>query len=96
MPSLSELRKYDEGLYHKPRWLVLNKIDLLPGERRDARVRDICRRLRWKGPVFAVSAVAREGLKPLVEASWHELSPPRMPGGDDDDVRFRHNPIEAS
>jgi GTP-binding protein len=93
---LSELRKYDEELYHKPRWLVLNKIDLVPSEQRDARVRDICRRLRWKGPVFAVSAVAGEGLKPLIEASWHELSPSRMASGADDDVRFRHSPIAAS
>jgi hypothetical protein len=46
--------------------------------------------------VFAVSAVAGEGLKPLIEASWHELSPSRMASGADDDVRFRHSPIAAS
>src|SRR5262245_3887684 len=67
---LAELRKYDETLYRKPRWLVLNKIDLVPHERRGAVVQETIRRLRWKGPVFAVSAVAREGLKPLIEATW--------------------------
>jgi GTPase len=92
---LSELRKYDEALYRKPRWLVLNKIDLIPVEQRDSLVRDICRRLRWKGPVFVVSAVAREGLKSLIEATWHELSPSRAPIADDDDVRFRDNPVAA-
>jgi GTP-binding protein len=92
---LSELRKYDEALHRKPRWLVLNKIDLVPVEQRDALVRDISRRLRWKGTVFVVSAVAREGLKPLIEAAWHELSPSREASGDDDDVRFRHDPIAA-
>jgi len=92
---LSELRKYDEDLHRKPRWLVLNKIDLIPVEQRDALVRDISRRLRWKGDVFVVSAVAREGLKPLIEAAWHELSPSREAGDDDEDVRFRHNPIAA-
>jgi GTPase len=92
---LSELRKYDEDLHRKPRWLVLNKIDLVPVEQRDALVRDISRRLRWKGAVFVVSAVAREGLKPLIEAAWHELSPSREASDGDHDVRFRHNPIAA-
>jgi GTP-binding protein len=92
---LSELRKYDESLHRKPRWLVLNKMDLIPAEQRDALARDISRRLRWRGPVFAVSAVAREGLKPLLEATWRELSPARASGGADDDVRFRQNPIAA-
>jgi GTP-binding protein len=36
---VEELRKYDDELYRKPRWLVLNKIDLIPEEERDARVR---------------------------------------------------------
>lgn len=92
---LSELRKYDEALYRKPRWLVLNKIDLVAAERRDALVRDIARRLRWKGPLFAVSAVAREGLKPLLEAAWLTLSPSQLPGTEVDDVRFRHSQVPA-
>ena len=92
---LAELRKYDEALYRKPRWLVLNKIDLIDAERRDGLVRDITRRLRWKGPVFAVSAVARDGLKPLLEATWHELAPTRAEHAGNDDVRFRQNPVAA-
>ncbi|MCG3189431.1 MAG: GTPase Obg [Burkholderiaceae bacterium] len=87
---LAELRKYDEALYRKPRWLVLNKIDLVPVERRAALAREISRRLRWKGPVFAISAVAHEGLRPLLEATWQMLSPSRPEGGREDDVRFRH------
>jgi GTP-binding protein len=92
---LSELRKYNEALYRKPRWLVLNKMDLVAAERRDALVRDIARRLRWKGPVFAVSAVAREGLKPLLEAAWQALSPAQPPGTEADDVRFRPREVPA-
>jgi GTP-binding protein len=91
---LSELRKYDEALYRKPRWLVLNKIDLIPRERRDDLVRSIVRRLRWKGPVFPVSAVAREGLTALLEATWQQLSPSRTPL-DDEDMRFRQDSLEA-
>ncbi|HEX6018829.1 MAG TPA: GTPase ObgE [Burkholderiaceae bacterium] len=92
---LVELRKYDETLYRKPRWLVLNKIDLVPGEQRAALVREIARRLRWKGPVFAVSAVAREGLETLLEATWKMLSPSRPEGCEGGDVRFRHHPQPA-
>ena len=69
-----ELKAYDPQLYAKPRWLVLNKIDMLPPDERQARVRDIVRRLRWKGPVFAVSALAREGLDPLLRAAWEHVS----------------------
>jgi GTPase len=88
---LTELRKYDETLHRKPRWLVLNKIDLVPVEHRAALTREISRRMRWKGAVFAVSAVAREGLKPLIDATWHELSPARAPADEVEDVRFRHD-----
>ena len=69
-----ELKAYDPELHAKPRWLVLNKIDMLPAEERQARVRDIVRRLRWKGPVFAISALAREGLEPVLRAAWEHVS----------------------
>jgi GTP-binding protein len=68
-----ELKAYDPELHAKPRWLVLNKIDMLPAEERERRVKDIVRRLRWKAPVFAVSALAREGLEPLLRAAWEHV-----------------------
>ena len=64
---VAELKKYDPKLHAKPRWLVFNKLDMVPLEEREARVKDYVRRLRWKGPVFAISALAREGLQPLLE-----------------------------
>ena len=70
-----ELRKYDPELAAKPRWLVLNKLDPLPEEERAARVREFVRRLRWKGPVFAISALARAGCAPLVQAIGEHLQP---------------------
>jgi len=73
-----ELKLYDPALHAKPRWLVLNKIDLIPPDERAARVREVVRRLRWKGPVFAVSAVAREGLDPLLNASFEHVSRGRV------------------
>lgn len=70
----AELKKYDPQLHAKPRWLVFNKIDMVPAEERKARMAEYVRRLRWKGPVFAVSALAREGLTPLVEQIYHHVS----------------------
>jgi GTPase len=71
---VAELKKYDPALHAKPRWLVLNKLDMIPADERDAKVKDFVKRLRWKGPVFAISALAREGLQPLIEAIWHHVA----------------------
>jgi len=71
---VAELKKYDPALHAKPRWLVLNKLDMVPAEERAARVREFVRRLRWKGPVFEISALARQGLQPLVEQIYLHVS----------------------
>jgi GTPase len=71
---VGELKKYDPKLHAKPRWLVLNKLDMVPEDERDAKVKDFVKRLRWKGPVFAISALAREGLQPMVEKIWHHVA----------------------
>ena len=78
---VAELKKYDPALHAKPRWLVLNKIDMVASDERERRVKDIVRRLRWKGPVFQISALAREGLQPLLRAAYehvaqHQAKPP--------------------
>src|SRR3954462_5964860 len=44
----AELKKYDPGLVAKPRWIVLNKLDMVAVEEREAKVKDFVRRLRWK------------------------------------------------
>ncbi|MBP7047572.1 GTPase, partial [Thauera sp.] len=63
-----ELRKYDEDLYNKPRWLVLNKLDLIPEEERAERVAAF---LEAYGPVerhFEISAMKGEGTQALIFA----------------------------
>lgn len=61
----NELKKYDPGLYKKPRWLVFNKADLLSAEEADRRAREVVRRLRWARPWFVVSAVTSLGTREL-------------------------------
>jgi GTP-binding protein len=65
---LSELKKFDSGLFRKPRWLVLNKMDMLPLEQRADSVQGILKRLRWRGPTFSISALTGEGCRELCVA----------------------------
>ncbi|MGH8822175.1 MAG: Obg family GTPase CgtA [Rhodoferax sp.] len=70
---VAELKKYDESLYKKPRWLVLNKLDMMPVDERAAKVRDFVRRLRYKGPVFEISALTHEGCETLVKDIYQHI-----------------------
>jgi GTP-binding protein len=70
---VKELKKYDPALADKPRWLVLNKLDMVPTEERAARVKDFVKRMRWKGPVFEISALTREGCEGLVQAIYKHV-----------------------
>jgi GTP-binding protein len=74
---VEELRKYDEELYRKPRWLVLNKIDLVETGERDARVEDFVRRFGWQDPVFTISAMTGTGCNALVHAIMKHLDATR-------------------
>jgi GTP-binding protein len=69
----AELKKYDPKLYAKPRWLVLNKLDMIDADARAARVKDFIRRFRYKGPVFEISALTHEGCEQLVKAVYQHI-----------------------
>lgn len=79
---VAELRKYDEALYRKPRWLVLNKVDLIPGDERDATVQRLLRRLGWKRRTFVISAVTGEGCRELSRAVMQHLEERRAAASD--------------
>lgn len=70
---VGELKKFDAALYDKPRWLVLNKLDMVAGDERAALVKDFVKRLRFKGPVFEISALTREGCEHLVQAVYQHV-----------------------
>src|SRR5262245_25576795 len=78
---VGELKKFSKDLATKPRWLVLNKLDLLPAEEADARCSEIVRRLRWKGPTFRISGVTGAGTKDLMQAvmRYLEENPAKQP-----------------
>jgi GTP-binding protein len=85
---VAELKKYDPELHKKPRWLVLNKLDMVPAEERAERVRDFVRRLRWKGPVFEISALTREGCERMVRVIYQHVHALQSPPQPDVDPRF--------
>ena len=70
---VAELKKYDAGLFNKPRWLVLNKLDMVPAEKREAVVKDFVKRFKYKGPVFQISALTREGCEPLIKSIYQHI-----------------------
>jgi GTP-binding protein len=70
---VNELKKYDQALFKKPRWLVLNKLDMVDAEVRAAVVADFVKRYKFKGPVFEISALTREGCEPLIKAIYKHI-----------------------
>ncbi len=69
----AELGKFSGELAAMPRWLVINKIDLLPEDERAARRERLLSDLDWQGPVFEVSAATGEGTEALGQAIMQNL-----------------------
>jgi GTP-binding protein len=67
-----ELARYSEELLKKERWLVLNKVDLLPPETAAQQCNQIIQQLQWTGKVFIISGLAKQGIENLAqEAMWY-------------------------
>jgi GTP-binding protein len=74
-----ELGQYSEALKDRPRWLVLNKLDLLPPAERKKRTAAIVKKLKWKGPVYGISALTADGTKRLAQDVMSYLEGERAP-----------------
>jgi GTP-binding protein len=70
---VQELKKFSPELASKERWLVLNKLDLLPPDEAEKRCKDIIKRLRFKGPIYRISGLARKGTEELCQAVMTKL-----------------------
>ena len=89
---VNELKIYDEELHNKPRWLVLNKLDMVPEAERVTRVLEFVRRYGWKGPVFQISALTRQGCEQLVQTIYKHVAS-MQEHHEEADIRFD---VEAS
>jgi GTP-binding protein len=76
---IRELQRHDEALFQKPRWLVLNKLDLVPEDERAQRVRDLLERFGDPTPVFEISALTGAGCRALCFAVMDYLDMHRAP-----------------
>lgn len=71
--TVAELKRFDRELAAKPRWLVMNKCDLLTEEQAEQRARQIARRLRHRGPKFLISGATARGTRAVCEAAMRFL-----------------------
>jgi GTP-binding protein len=83
-----ELARYDPALRAKPRWLVLNKMDAIDPDARAGVVSAIKRRLRWKAPLFAISAATHDGCAELMRAVYQHVASVREVHPEPADPRF--------
>ncbi|NTV69277.1 MAG: GTPase ObgE [Azonexaceae bacterium] len=88
---VGELIKHDPELADKPRWLVLNKLDLIPEENREKTVKDFLKAYKkatkYDGPVFPITAISGDGTKPLIYAiqeALEQMARPEIPDEDED------------
>ena len=65
---------------------MLNKLEMVPKAERDARVKDFVKRFKWKGPVFEISALTREGCEPLIHAIFRHVQ---------SEQRIENEPVEV-
>jgi len=93
-----ELQRYDQDLYDKPRWLILNKLDMVQDQEQARKA--FLAASKWKGPVHAISALTGEGTQQLIWALQDALDAARdkqfrdeaLPGAEDVAVDPRFDP----
>lgn len=73
---VDELKSYDEKLYQCERWVVLNKIDLIPESDRAEFVANFLKTLNWQGHWFAISGLAHIDTELLCKKVYGHLNPP--------------------
>lgn len=62
---INELESFSPELAKRERWLVLNKLDLLPEEEREEKCQQLIDQLGWQGKVFKIAAINKEGTWPV-------------------------------
>ena len=99
---VGELIKHDPALADKPRWLILNKLDLIPEEDREKTVKDFLKAYKkatkYDGPVFPITAISGEGTKPLIYAlheALEQMAKPEIPDDEDELESDEENLPEA-
>lgn len=82
-----ELMQFSPALEQRERWLVLNKVDMVPEEERQARIDAVIAELDWSGPVYVISALSKTGTDALMQDLMNWLEADREALASDDDLR---------
>jgi GTP-binding protein len=85
---ITELKKYSQALYQKPRWIVLNKIDMVDPHVYKTIKNECIKKFGDKTPIFGISALTREGCKPLLHAIYTDLNKRADTEASIKDIRF--------
>ena len=91
-----ELEAFSPLLAERPRWLVLNKADVLDEETQNERVQEVVDVLGWTGPVFVISALANTGTQALIQAIMIQLEDWRDAERLDPDLAQREADIQLA
>lgn len=82
-----ELMQFSPALEQRERWLVLNKIDMVPEEERQVRIDAVIAELEWSGPVYVISALSKTGTDALMQDLMNWLEADRAALASDEDLR---------
>lgn len=85
----AELAKFSVTLADRERWLVLNKLDLIPEEEREQRCEELLEALGWDGPVYRISAISGEGTDQLCQDIMRWIETRAALEAEDEEVRAR-------
>lgn len=89
---LRELTRYSQPLADKPRWLVINKLDLVPASDRQALIDTIVTNMGWTGPVYGISAASGEGTDDLCRDLLTHIE--KLQSDEHDKTRTSQPPVE--
>ncbi len=82
---INELEEFSSALYERERWLVLNKLDMVPEEQQDELCDRIVSELGWEGPVYRISAISSEGTLQLCQNIMTFIEERNLQEDQDDD-----------
>jgi len=82
-----ELEQFSPTLAKRERWLVLNKVDLLPEKEREKACKAVVKQLKWKGPVFTISAINSQGTLEMCQRIMEYLEAQKAQESEDPSLR---------
>lgn len=99
MAISNELENFSPGLALRDRWLVLNKLDLIPEDEREARCQAVIDKLQWEGPVYKIAAITKQGTFPLACDIMEYIEARRLRAAEDEEfaesIQAERDQVEA-